>query len=204
MANILSKVTNNIERDMYIDEIVKKYKISRGALLAEISNKIGTAVNETAINNVDMSYLVNKKESAINKRRKQEMYIIYILLSKDRKYINTIKNIIKEDDFENDDLKELYVYFKELDNSDDISKCNVLKYLTDDEKIKLVTEILCINIVDKDKFIEDLNTEMKKYRYEKRRNEILKRLSEKDVSKDERDMLSIELSQIIINKGKLK
>ena len=204
VANILSKVTNNIERDMYIDEIVKKYKISRGALLAEISNKIGTAVNETVINNIDMSYLVNKKESAINKRRKQEMYIIYMMLSKDRKYINTIKNIIKEDDFENDDLKELYVYFKGLDNSDDISKCNVLKYLADDEKIKLVTEILCINIVDKDKFIEDLSTEIKKYRYEKRRNEILKRLSDKDVSKDERDMLSIELSQIIINKGKLK
>ena len=45
---------------------------------------------------------------------------------------------------------------------------------------------------------------MKKYRYDKRRTEILKRLSEKDVSKDERELLSIELNQIIINRGKLK
>ena len=204
VANILSKVANNIERDMYIDEIVKKYKISKGALVSEISKKLGTSTSDSVISNVDMAYLVNRRESSINKRRKQEMYIISVLLSKERKYINAIKTIIKENDFENDDLRGLYNYFLELDKQNDISKGSFLKHLTDDDRMRLVTEILCVNIVDKDKFIEDLKMEIKKYRYEKRRNEILKRLSEKDISKDEREMLSIELNQIIINKGKLK
>ena len=204
VANILSGVANNIERDMYIDEIVKKYKISKGALVSEISKNLKIATDENIMPSVDMNYLVNKRESGINKRRKQEMYIISVLLSKDRKYINAIKNLVNTSDFEDDDLRELFDYMINLDEKEDIAKCNVLKYLTDDDKIKLVTEILCINILDKSKFIQDLKVDLKKYRYEKRRTQILKRLSEKDVSKDERDMLSIELSQIIINKGKLK
>ncbi len=204
VANILAKVANNIERDMYIDEVAKKYKISKGALVAEISKKVNVSSNETVNNNIDISYLVNKRESSINKRRKQEMYILFIMLSKERKYINAIKEAVNESDFENNDLRELYSYIVQLDNKIDIAKGNILKYLTDDEKLKLVTEILCINILDKDKFINDLKIDLKKYRYEKRRAEILKRLSEKDVSKDERELLSIELSQIIINKGKLK
>lgn len=204
VANILSGVANNIERDMYIDEIVKKYKISKGALVSEISKNLKMTTDENIMPSVDMSYLVNKRESGINKRRKQEMYIISVLLSKDRKYINAIKNLVNTSDFEDDDLRELFDYMISLDEKEDIAKCNVLKYLTDDDKIKLVTEILCINILDKSKFIQDLKVDLKKYRYEKRRTQILKRLSEKDVSKDERDMLSIELSQIIINKGKLK
>lgn len=204
VANILSGVANNIERDMYIDEIVKKYKISKGALVSEISKNLKMATDENIMPSVDMSYLVNKRESGINKRRKQEMYIISVLLSKDRKYINEIKNLVNSSDFEDDDLRDLFEYVVNLDEKEDIAKCNVLKYLTDDDKIKLVTEILCINILDRAKFIQDLKVDLKKYRYEKRRTQILKRLSEKDVSKDERDMLSIELSQIIINKGKLK
>lgn len=204
VANILSGVANNIERDMYIDEIVKKYKISKGALVSEISKNLKIATDENIMPSVDMNYLVNKRESGINKRRKQEMYIISVLLSKDRKYINAIKNLVNTSDFEDDDLRELFDYMINLDEKEDIAKCNVLKYLTDDDKIKLVTEILCINILDKSKFIQDLKVDLKKYKYEKRRTQILKRLSEKDVSKDERDMLSIELSQIIINKGKLK
>lgn len=204
VANILSGVANNIERDMYIDEIVKKYKISKGALVSEISKNLKMTTDENIMPSVDMNYLVNKRESGINKRRKQEMYIISVLLSKDRKYINAIKNLVNTSDFEDDDLRELFDYMISLDEKEDIAKCNVLKYLTDDDKIKLVTEILCINVLDKSKFIQDLKVDLKKYRYEKRRTQILKRLSEKDVSKDERDMLSIELSQIIINKGKLK
>lgn len=204
VANILSGIANNIERDMYIDDIVKKYRISKGALLAEIGKKTNIAREETAVSSVDMSYLVNKRESSLNRRRRQEIYILHIMLSKDRKYINKLKEIISEKDFENDDLKELYNYIINLDKTEDITKCNLLKYLTEENQIKLVTEILCINILDKDKFILDLESDMKKYRYDKRRTEILKRLSEKDISKDERDLLSIELNQIIINRGKLK
>ena len=205
VANILAGIANNIERDMYIDDIVKKYKISKGALTAEIMKKVKATNEETAvIGNVDMSYLVNKRESSLNKRRKQEMYIIFTLLSKERKYINSIKEIVNEKDFENDDLRDLFNYIIGLDNTEDISKGNILKHLTDSDKIKLVTEILCVNILDKDKFLEDLKIDLKKYRYDKRREEILKRMSDKDVSKDEREMLSIELSQIIINRGKLR
>lgn len=204
VANILASIANNIERDMYIDDIVKKYRISKGALLAEIGKKTNISREETEVSSVDMSYLVNKRESSLNRRRRQEIYILNIMLSKDRKYINKIKESIKEKDFENDDLRQLYEYIINLDNTEDITKCNLLKYLTAENQIKLVTEILCINILDRDKFILDLESDMKKYRYDKRRTEILKRLSEKDVSKDERELLSIELNQIIINRGKLK
>lgn len=205
VANILANIANNIERDMYIDDIVKKYKISKGALSAEIMKKVKMPNEDaTVVSNVDMSYLVNKRESSLSKRRKQEMYVIYTLLSKERKYINSIKEIVKEKDFENDDLRDLFTYLISLDNTEDISKGNILKHLTDNDKIKLVTEILCVNILDKDKFLDDLKIDLKKYRYDKRREEILKRMSDKDISKDEREMLSIELSQIIINRGKLR
>ena len=204
VANILAGIGNNIERDMYIDDIVKKYKISKGALLAEIGKKTNITRETEEVSNVDMSYLINKRESSLNRRRRQEIYILHIMLSKERKYINIIKEFVKESDFENEDLKELYKYILEIDKKEDITKCNLLKYLTEESKVKLTTEILCINIEDKDKFISDLENDMRKYRYEKRRTEILKRLSDKDVSKDERELLSIELNQIIINRGKLK
>ncbi len=205
VATILARIENNIEREMHIHEITSVYKISKGALEAEINKKLGNKKSIKEVeSNIDMTQLINRRESSIGKKRKQELYVISILLSKDRKTINKIQEIINEKDFENEEIKKLYIKLIDLDNEHDITKGNILKYITDDDELKLITEVMCTEIIDKDKFLQDLSIDTRTYRYNNRRMEILKRLSEENITKDEKEMLSIELNQIIINKGKLR
>ena len=112
----------------------------------------------------------------------------------------------KETDFEEEDLREFYIYLKKLNETENIAKLNIIAKLAEDaDKLELVTEILAINLseFEKTKLYEDMDNTFKKYYYTKRRKELLERLKE-NISKDEKQMLEIELGQIILKIAKMK
>lgn len=201
VAEILSGLKNDIEQEMYVDLVAKKYNVSREAIKSEIDKR--TKKETKRENKVQLNE--KTKQSVLTLRKKQEEYIIALIFTKDKKQINNIFYRFKEEDFEYEDTRNLFNELKELNSKEDLSKINLLTKFNENNNVNLITEILAIDMsqFDKQKLFTELDTTFKKYYYQKRRAEILGRLSG-DISSDEKQMLEIELGQILLKMAKIK
>lgn len=201
VADILSKLNNNIEQEMYIDLVAKKYNVSYDAIKSEIDKRTKKEVKRE--NKIQLNE--NKEQKVLTLRKKQEEYIIALIFTKDKKIINNVFDRFGEKDFEYEDIRELYANLKELNLKEDLSKINLLSKFNESNNVNLITEILSIDMAqfDKEKLFIELDSIFKKYHYQKRRAEILGRLSV-DISSDEKEMLEIELGQILLKMAKIK
>lgn len=201
VAQILSELQNNIEQEMYIDVVAKKYSVSRDAIKSEIEKRTKKEIKR------ENKIQLNEKnaQSVMTLRKKQEEYIIALIFTKDKKSINNIFSRFKPEDFEYEDLRILFEELKELNAKEDISKINLLTKFNEANNVNLITEILAIDMsqFDRDKLYAELDNIFKKYYYQKRRTEILGRISQ-DISADEKQMLEIELGQILLKIAKIK
>ena len=82
---------------------------------------------------------------------------------------------------------------------------NILSKIQDEELVREMTDIMYIDIsnVDREKLLQDVLKNKNKEKLYMRRDEILKRTSE-NISKDEMEILQIELNQIVVELSKLK
>lgn len=201
VAEILSKLTNDIEQEMYIELVSKKYSVSYDAIKSEIEKRTAKEVKRE--NKVQLNQ--KKEQSILTLRKKQEEYIIALIFTKDKKMITNVFSRFKEEDFEYEDLRNLYSSLKELHSKEDLSKVNLLSKFNETDNINLVTEILAQDMsqFNKEKLLTELDAIFKKYYYQKRRAEILGRLTQ-DISSDEKEMLEIELGQILLKMAKIK
>lgn len=201
VAQILAGLTNDIEREMYIDLVAKKYNVSRDAIKSEIDKK--TKKETKRENKVQLNE--KAKQSVTTLRKKQEEYIIALMCTKDKKMINNVCDRFKTEDFEYEDTKELFESLKDLNCKEDLCKLNLLTKFNEQDNIDLITEIMAIDMsqFDKSKLYVELDNVFKKYYYQKRRAEILGRLGQ-DISSDEKQMLEIELGQILLKIAKIK
>lgn len=202
VANILSKIDNNIERDLYIDRIAYKYKIGKEPIVKEIDKKLKKEGNYITTNLNDVS---RKIGSNINARKKIEQYIIALMIIKDKNIQNKICENISENTFKNNGLKNLYNYIISLSKEYDLNKIDILSKIKDEDLIKELTDVMYIDvsISGKEKLLCDVLNQIQKGKFTDRRMEILQRLGE-DISKDEKDILQFELNQILIQMSKLK
>ena len=80
----------------------------------------------------------------------------------------------------------------------DISKIDILSKIEEEELIQELTEIMYIDVASNtSKFLNEVLDKKYKNNLIKRREEIILALS-KDISKDESEMLNVELNQIIL------
>lgn len=201
-AEVLAGIENDIEREVYVNKIANKYKIGAGPILKEVEKKINKKQEATVI---DMQSLTRKMHLTTSLRKRQEQYIIALLLSHDKKIEEKIFKEISPKDIEDDNIKKIYEFIINLKKDYDINKIDILSKLKDDELIKELTEIIYIDTQNEnnEKLLNDVLTYKRKEKLYLRRDEILKRL-EKNISKDEQEILQLELNQIIIEISKLK
>lgn len=201
-AEILAGIENDIEREVYVNKIANKYKIGAGPILKEVEKKINKKQEATVI---DMQSLTRKMHLTTSLRKRQEQYIIALLLSHDKKIEEKIFKEISPKDIEDVGIKKIYEFIINLKKDYDINKIDILSKLKDDELIKELTEIIYIDTQNEnnEKLLNDVLTYKRKEKLYLRRDEILKRL-EKNISKDEQEILQLELNQIIIEISKLK
>ncbi len=203
VAGILAGLNNDIEQEMYVDLVAKKYNVSRDAIKSEIDKKTKKEVKRE--NKIQLNEKV-KQPTVMSLRKKQEEYIIALIFTKDKKIINNVFERFNETDFKYEDIRGLFVMLKELNGKEDLSKINLLtKFNNETDNVNLITEILAIDMsqFDRQKLYNELDNTFKKYYYQKRREEILSRLSS-DISSDEKQMLEIELGQILLKIAKIK
>ncbi|MEG0873355.1 MAG: DNA primase [Clostridia bacterium] len=202
-ANVLARIENNIERDIYIDKIAQKYNIGSGPILKEVEKHIKKVEGNEVV--IDMQSINKKMQLITNIRKRQEQYIIALVLSKDKKVQLEIFNKISVQDIENESVRAVYKFIVELKQEYDINKVDILSKIKNEDIMKEITEIMYIDIsnIDKNKLLNDVLKNKNKEKLYLRRDEILKRLNQ-DISDDEKEILNFELNQIILELAKQK
>ncbi len=202
ISNIFATISNDIERELYISKIASKYNISEGPILKEVEKRLIKVSNNEPI--IDMQTINRKIQLVTNIRKRQEQNIIALLLSKDKLIQQEIIEKIIPEDIENKDVRNVYEFIISLSHDYDISKIDILSKAKNDSIIKEMTEIMYIDIgQDRKKFLREVLKNKKKEKILLRRDEIIKRMSS-NISKDELEILQIELNQILVELSKLK
>lgn len=202
VSNILAKIDNNIERDMYIDKIAKKYGMSPGPIIKEVEKGLTKKSGNDVF--VDMQSLNKKMQLVTNVRKRQEQYIVALLLSKKPAIQQEIVKNIKSSDIDNEDVRKIFDFILSLMDNYDINKIDILSKIQDEDMVKEITDIMYIDISGyENKLLQDVLKNKKKEKLYARRDEILKRLDQ-DISKDESEIIKYELNQIVIELSKLK
>ena len=202
VSNILSKIDNNIERDMYIDKVSKKYGMSPGPILKEVEKGLKLKKDDEV--QIDMNALNKKMQLVTTVRKRQDQYIVALLLSRNKRVQEEILRSISSEDIDDENVRKIFDFILSLKDKYDINKIDILSKIQDEDMIKEITDIMYIDISGyEEKLLQDVLKNKKKEKLFTRRDDIIKRLSE-DISNDESQVLEVELNQIIIELSKLK
>ena len=203
VADIMAKIENDIERDLYIDKIARKYDIGTGPIIKEVEKRLKKASNDEIV--IDMQSINRKMQLVTNIRKRQEQYIIALILCKDKKIQEEIFDKIKPEDIRDENVRNIYNFLIDLKNNFDINKIDILSKVRDEEMVKELTEIMYIDLSmsDRNKLFHDVIKNKNKEKLFLRRDEILKRISE-NITSDEKEILNFELNQIVVELSKLK
>jgi len=208
VSKILSKVDNNIEKEVYIENIAKEYNVSKEAIYAQ-TNKLqySNSVGEKILEKKVTPKVVKKETTEISEAViKRENTVIAILLTEGIKAYEKIKNTITVEDFKYEKNKEiLKKLYCELEKGN--SNINsVLDTVTNEEELTHITKIMAddYNIQDIQKAIIDIINIYEKEKMINRRNSILSSLENTNLTQEERASLEKELSFVIIKLAKFK
>ena len=203
ISSILASIENNIERDIYIEKISKKYNIGTEPIIKEVEKRLRKMENNNI--NLDMQNLSQKMKMITNIKKRQEEYIIALLLTKNRGIIKKIFECFREEDFEIDEVREIFNFLFSLNLECDISKIDVLTKIKNNDMMKSITDIMYIDInnIDAEKLLNDMLKRKEKDKLIRRREEIINKISS-GVVQEEQELLQIELNQILLELKKLK
>ena len=208
IAKILSKVDNNMEKEIYIDKISKEYGISKEAIYAEVNkliyNKLSDkkSLERTPIKSYIRKEETEKLDEAIIKREKM---VIYILVNYPRETYNKIKDIITEKDIKSEINKKIITKIYEQYKKQRIE--NVLDYFEEENIINYLSGIMAddFRIADINKCIEDLLNIYNKEKLVNLRNNIIRKLEDtNNMKKEEIKELEKNLNDVILKLAKVK
>ena len=207
ISQILSKVENKMEREIYIEKIAKGYNISEEAIYAEVNKLIYANTRQDPITK-PKEIKINKKEEKTNiiddDIIKRENTIIALLLDANLEIYKKIKEKIQPQDIKSEENRQILTQlYNELEKSD----CNINRLIDSlDENLQNhITMIMATDyeIDDTQKAIEDILTKYEKEKLNQKKQEILSKL-EITENAEEKRQLGKELSNVIIALAKIK
>lgn len=208
IAKILSKITNQIEREIYVDKIAREYKISKEAIYAEINKLIyndnqGSKKLEKKV--ITMELKEESKTNISESTLKKEKLVIYLLINEYSKSYEKIVKLITLNDIQDETNRQILKKMYEEFQKGNINTNQIVDWFQDENIISRITEIMAedFEITDVNKAIDDLINVYEKQKLVNRRNEILKQLdNEKNV--ENMKELEKELNDIILKLAKIK
>ena len=209
VAKIISKVDNDIEKEIYIERISKEYDVSKEAIYAQ-TNKLqykdnsGSKVLERRI--VPKKIVkedINETNESLNKR---ENMIISLLLTENANAYTNLKSVITPDDFKIEANKKIaQILYDEFEKGN--SNINsILDSIKDEELLNNITKIMAddYNITDINKAIIDIIKIYEKEKTIEEKKQIISKLEDENLTIEESKELEAKLSQIIIKLAKMK
>ena len=209
VAKIISKVDNDIEKEIYIERISKEYDVSKEAIYAQ-TNKLqyksnqGSKILERKITPIKQ-VKTETAETNENLNRRENM-IISLLLTEDSHAYENLKNIVAPKDFKTEiNRKIVQILYDEFEKGN--SNINsILDSIKDEEMLNAITKIMAddYDITDINKAIIDIIKIYEKEKIIEEKKQIITKLEEKNLSNEQVKELEAELSQIIIKLAKMK
>lgn len=206
ITKVLSKVENNIEREIYIGKVAEQYKISKEAIYVEVNKQ--TYKNQASKDNI-VSRPIHKTEK--NKEEiseaiiKRENMVLYLLINHyEESVIDITSNIVKED-FKLEVNQKIFEAITEAKEKSKDRILQVLSNIEDNELQSQISEIMLSNyeITSVQKCIEDIIINYTKERLNNRKLAIIKELENPSLPHEDASMLEVELNNIIIELAKM-
>lgn len=208
IAKELAKISNNIEREVYVDKISLEYNISKEAIYSEINKLIyGKNEDEKRINVTKVvqpqKKVIEETDKAVAKR---ESLIIYLLINYPNEAYSKIKEVVSVEDIKSERNKKVITkLYEELEKGySNIN--NVLDWFQEEEIINYLTSIMAYDfeITEVNKCIEDILNIYIKEKLIKKRNDIINKLENKELDKEDKANYEKQLSEIIVKLAKVK
>ena len=208
IAKELAKISNNIEREVYVDKISLEYNISKEAIYSEINKLIyGKDEDEKRINVTKVvqpqKKVIEETDKAVAKR---EGLIIYLLINYPNEAYSKIKEVVSVEDIKSERNKKVITkLYEELEKGyNNIN--NVLDWFQEEEIINYLTSIMAYDfeITEVNKCIEDILNIYIKEKLIKKRNDIINKLENKELDKEDKANYEKQLSEIIVKLAKVK
>ena len=211
VARILAKVSNSMEREVYVDKISLEYKVSKEAIYGEI-NKILYANNKTEqklekkVTTVKPNSNTAREQQIDDKTKRTEALVIYLLVNYQEKSFDKLKKLIENNVIKIERNKTIINKLYEEHEKGNINIDNILNLFEDESTINYLSGIMSsdFEIADIDKCIDDVIATYRKEVLVQRRNQILGQLDNSNLTKEEIANLETELNGIIIKLAKMK
>jgi len=202
-ADILSKIDNSVEQEMYIKKISKDYDISQESMFAEVIKKIkpkGNYKPTVKVEHPKVKKFKNKNQSDENNLVHYER-IILSLLSIDNSLYGKIEDKIDLELFSlEENRKAAETIFTKIKDNKGIVPAELLNLVSNDSA-KIFARLIqgeC-NFEDNLRAILDIIKKIEGIKLDKRQKEILSMISSSE-NKEDADRLKEELKSILIQK----
>ena len=210
IAKLLSKITNELEKEVYVEKIAKEYGISQEAIYAQI-NKLMYA-NQKGIKVLEKNTVVPVRKKVEQAEQlsagtiKREKMLIFLLIAPDYDGYHKINESITIEDIQSEQNKKIIKILYEHFRNGDSNTSNCLDWFEDEEDINYLTSIMAedFEITDMDKCLVDVIHFYEKERIQKQKNELIKKLESGTLTKEEESKLVQELNRIILTLAKMK
>lgn len=211
VAKIVAKVENSMEREVYVDKISLEYKVSKDAIYAEI-NKLLYANSRTEqklekkvvpVKNIS----IQQDEQPVDvKTKRLESLVIYLLINYPDKSFERLKKLIDNNVIKIERNKAIINKLYEEHEKGNINIENILDLFEDEITVNYLSGIMSsdFEITDVDKCIEDVLVTYRKELLLQRRNEILGKIDNNGLTKEEVANLEAQLNEVIIQLAKIK
>ena len=211
VAKIVARVENSMEREVYVDKISLEYKVSKDAIYAEI-NKLLYANSRTEQKLEKKvvpvkSVLIQQDEQPVDvKTKRLESLVIYLLINYPDKSFERLKKLIDNNVIKIERNKAIINKLYEEHEKGNINIENILDLFEDEITVNYLSGIMSsdFEITDVDKCIEDVLVTYRKELLLQRRNEILGKIDNNDLTKEEVANLEAQLNEVIIQLAKIK
>ena len=207
IAKVLSKIDNEIEREVYAEKIASEYQISKEAIYAEINKlEYSQSTGKKILEKAKPKLEVKEQVTSDNQNDKREKLLIYLLINYPEESYQKIKQEVNIDDIKNERNKSIIKKLYEELEKGNSNTSHVLDWFEDEQTISEISWILAYDfeITEVNKCIEDILKLYSKEKVISQRNEIIKQLEKTDLSQEEKNELETRLNSIIIQLAKMK
>ena len=209
VAKIISKVDNNIEKEIYIERISKEYDVSKEAIFAQTNklqynSNLGSKILERRITPVKQTK-AETVEFNDNINRRENMIISLLLTENSHAYEN-LKNIVRPENFKTDVNRKIAEILYEEYEKGNSNINSILDSIKDEEMLNTITKIMAddYDITDINKAIIDIIKIFEKEKIIEEKKQIISKLEDSSLSNEQAKELEAELSKIIIKLAKMK
>ncbi len=197
MAEVLAKVENNIERDIYIEKLSKEVGVGKEAIQAEVEKFLFK--KSKPANKFVLPTFEEKDKNITSEKSDLEEMVLYLLTSKDKNIYNKVKGIAFIDDFKVPTNKKILSLLYDKYENGDISNIDLTSICETDDEFNTMTRILMKeNIEDNfNKIAEDVLNNFEMYKLQERKKELIE-LIQTASSIEQRKEYESELNEIIL------